>query len=64
MVEVGYFNVGIRRREKQEARDRDEFLIANGQADGHEIGRQNGLFSSLARAQVRLVARQAEIHIA
>lgn len=64
MVEVGYFNVGARRREKQKARDRDELLIANGQADGHEVGRQNGLFSSLDRAQVRLVARQAEIHIA
>lgn len=63
MVEVGYFNVEARRREKQEARDRDQLLIANGQADGHEIGRQNGLFSSLDRARVRLVERQAEIHI-
>jgi hypothetical protein len=63
MVEVGYFNVVDRRRAKQEARDRDESLIANGQADGRAIGRQNGLFSSLDRAQVRLVARQAEIHI-
>lgn len=63
MVEVGYFNVEARRREKQEARDRDELLIASGQADGHEIGRQNGLFSSLDRAQVRLVERQADIHI-
>jgi hypothetical protein len=64
MAEVGYFNVEVRRREKQKARDRDELLIANGQVHGHEVGRQNGFFSSLNRAQVRLVARQAEIHIA
>jgi hypothetical protein len=64
MVEIGYFDVEARRREKQSARDRDGFLIADGQANGHEIGRQNGFFSSLNRAQVRLVQRQAEIHIA
>ena len=46
MVEVGYFNVMDRRREKQEARDRDEHLIASGQVEPQEIAQRNGLFSA------------------
>jgi len=58
MVEVGYFNVEDRRREKQEARDRDEYLIANGLADPQDIARRNGLFSALNPSQVQLVQRR------
>jgi hypothetical protein len=63
MVEVGYFNVEARKREKQEARFRDERLIVSGQASAQEVGRRNGLFSSLSPARVRIVQRQAEIRI-
>ena len=64
MVEVGYFNVMDRRREKQESRDRDERLIASGQADPQEIAQRNGLFSPLDPSQARLVQRRAEVRVA
>lgn len=64
MVEVGYFNVMDRRREKQEARDRDERLIASGQVDPQHIALHNGLFSALSPSQVRLVQRRAEVRVA
>jgi hypothetical protein len=63
MVQVGYFNVEARRREKQEARDRDERLMASGQIDAQEIARRNGLFSGLDSSQARLIQRRAEIRI-
>jgi hypothetical protein len=62
MAQVGYFNVEARRREKQEARDRDQHLIANGQLSAHQVSQQNGLFSALDPSQVRLVQRRAGIH--
>jgi hypothetical protein len=64
MYEVGYFSVAARRREKQEARDRDERLIACGQADPQQIAHRNGLFSALDPSQVRLVQRRCQIRIA
>ena len=64
MVEIGYFNPEDRRREKEEARDRAEFLIVSGQLSSQQINEQNGFFSALNPSQVRLVQRQAEIHIA
>jgi hypothetical protein len=64
MVEVGYFDVVDRRREKQEARDRDEYLIASGQADPQYIAQRNGLFSALDPSQVQLVQRRAAVRIA
>jgi hypothetical protein len=63
VVEVGYFNVMDRRREKQEARDRDAYLIASGQVDPQEIARRNGLFSALNPSQVRLVQRRVEVRV-
>jgi hypothetical protein len=64
VVEVGYFNVMDRRREKQEARDRDEQLIASGQADPQQIAQRNGLFSALDPSQARIVQRRAEVRAA
>jgi len=64
MVEVGYFNVMDRWREKQEARDRDERFIVSGQAEPKEIAQRNGLFSPLDPSQARLVQRRAEVRIA
>jgi hypothetical protein len=64
MAEFGYFDVEGRRREKQEARDRDEYLIANGLADPHHIAQRNGLFSALDPSQVQIVQRRAEVRIA
>lgn len=64
MIEVGYFNVADRRREKQAARDRDEHLIASGQVSPQEIARRNGLFSALNPAQVRIIRRRAEVRVA
>lgn len=64
MLEVGYFNVMDRRREKQEARDRDQHLIASGQADPQQIAQCNGLFSALHPSQVQLVQRRAEVCVA
>ena len=65
MIEVGYFNVAVfRRREKQAARDRDEYLIASGQVSPQEIARRNGLFSAPDLLQVRLVQRRAEVRAA
>jgi hypothetical protein len=63
MYEVGYFSVADRRSEKREARDRDEHLIVSGQASPQEISQRNGMFSSLAPSQVRLVQRRAEIRV-
>jgi hypothetical protein len=62
MVKIGYFDVEDRRREKEEARDRAEFLIVSGQLSSQQ--EQNGFFSALNPSQVRLVQRQAEIHLA
>jgi hypothetical protein len=59
MAKAGYFNVQARRREKQESRDRDERLIANGQA--RRVDRRNGFFSVLDPSKVRLVRRRDEI---
>jgi hypothetical protein len=64
MVEIGYFNVAERRREKQESRDRDERLIASGEANPQQIAQQNGLFSALSPSQARLVHRCIEVHAA
>jgi hypothetical protein len=59
MAKVGNFSVRARRREKQKARDRDERLIAHGQA--MQVARRNGFFSALDPSKVRLVRRRAEI---
>jgi hypothetical protein len=64
MVEIGYFDAEARRREKEEARDRAEFLIVSGQFSSQQVNEQNGFFSALNPSQVRLVQRQAEIRIA
>ena len=59
MAQNGYFSVEARRREKQEARNRDEYLIASGQADPHHLAQRNGLFSALHPSQARIVQRRA-----
>jgi hypothetical protein len=64
MPQIGYFNAAARQREKQDARDRDERLIASGQADPQQVGQRNGLFSALHPSQARIVQRRAAIHIA
>ncbi len=64
MAQNGYFSVAARRREKQEARERDERLIASGQVAPQQIALRNGLFSALSPSQARLVQRRAEICVA
>jgi len=64
MVEVGYFDVKLRQREKQEARERDERLIASSKASPQQIGQWNGLFSALRPSQARIVQRRAEVRVA
>ena len=60
MAQNGYFSVEARRREKQEARDHDEYLIASGQAHPHHLAQRNGLFSALHPSQARIVQRRAQ----
>jgi hypothetical protein len=62
--QIAYFNASARQREKQEARDRDERLIARGQVASQQIAQRNGLFSALHPSQARLVQRRAEVRIA
>ena len=64
MPKVGYFNVEARRREKQAARERDEFLMSSGQVSPQQIGQHNGLFSSLDPAHARIVRRRAPVRVA
>lgn len=60
-VEIGYFSEAARRREKPEARDRDERLIASGEVNAEEIARRNGLFSTLDFSRARIVRRRVPI---
>ena len=55
IVPDGYFNVAERRREKQEARDRDERLLASGEVTAEELNKRNGFFSALDFSQARIV---------
>jgi hypothetical protein len=64
MVPKGYFSVAARKREKQEARERDERLIASGQLSPQQVARRNGLFSALDPAKVRIVRRRADFRVA
>ena len=64
MSQIGFFSVAARRREKQEARDRDEYLIASGQAAPRQVAQRNGLFSAFHPSQARIVQRRASVHIA
>jgi hypothetical protein len=64
MRQIGYFNAAARQREKQDARDRDEHLIASGQFSPQQIAQHNGMFSGLNPSQVRLVQRRAEVRVA
>jgi hypothetical protein len=59
MARNGSFNPAVRAREKQQARERDERLIASGQVSRQELARQNGFFSALDRSKVRIVRRRA-----
>jgi hypothetical protein len=63
VAEIGYFNSADRWREKQEARDHDERLIASGQAAPQQIAEKNGLFSAFDPSQAKLVHRRIEIHL-
>jgi hypothetical protein len=64
MVPSGYFSVAARKREKQEARERDERLIASGQASPQQVAKRNGLFSALDPSKARIVRRRAKIRVA
>jgi hypothetical protein len=63
MAPNGYFNVAARNREKQEARDRDESLIASGHASPQQIAERNGFFSALDPSAVRVVQWRSEVRI-
>jgi hypothetical protein len=64
MVPSGYFSVAARKREKQEARDRDERLMASGQLSSQQVSRRNGFFSALDRSKAKIVRRRAAIRVA
>jgi hypothetical protein len=59
MFEIAYFNVEDRRREKQEARDCDQFLIVNGIVGPQQIAQRNGFFSALNPSHARIIHRSA-----
>jgi hypothetical protein len=61
MASGGYFSVAARKREKKEARARDERLIASGQASAQQVAKRNGLFSALDPSKARIVRRRADI---
>jgi hypothetical protein len=60
MVTTGYFSADQRQREKQEARERDERLIASGRASARQLSERNGFFSALDPSKVRVVRWRAE----
>jgi hypothetical protein len=64
MVANGYFSSAARKREKQEARQRDERLIANGHASPQQVAKRNGLFSALDPSKARIVRRRAPVRVA
>ena len=64
MVPNGYFSLAARKREKQEARERDERLIASGQRSPQQVARRNGLFSALDPSKARIVRRRADARVA
>ena len=55
---VGYFCVAARKREKQKARERDERLMASGQASPQQVAKRNGLFSALDPGKARIIRRR------
>ena len=61
MIPVGYFSGKARQREKQEARDRDERLLASGELSLEQVAEKNGFFSVLDRSQVRVVSWRANL---
>jgi hypothetical protein len=64
MVPSGYFSIAARKREKQEARERDERLIASDQLSPQQIARRNGVFSALDPSKARIVRRRADVRVA
>jgi hypothetical protein len=64
MVASGYFSSAAREREKQEARERDERLIANGKVSADQLAKRNGLFSALDPSKARIVRRRAPVRVA
>jgi hypothetical protein len=58
MVPSGYFSVAARKREKREARERDERFIASGRVSSQEIAKRNSFFSALDPSKVRIIRRR------
>lgn len=63
MIASGYFSSAARKREKQEARKRDERRIADGHVSPQQVARRNGLFSALDPSKARIVQRRAPIRV-
>ncbi len=63
MVPNGHFSVAARNLAKQQARDRDERLIASGQVSAQQVGRRNSLFSALDPRKARIVRHRAEVRL-
>jgi hypothetical protein len=61
MISNGHFSMAARRREKQEARERDERLVASGQESAQQVASRNGLFSALDPSRARIIRRRAPI---
>ena len=57
----GYFDPSERRREKEESRARDEYLIAQGILSENSVAQRNGFFSSLDPAKARIVKRHVRL---
>ena len=54
----GYFNVSERRREKEQARAREERLIAEGVVSAESVAECNGLFSAFDPSRAKIVQRR------
>jgi hypothetical protein len=64
MVPSGHFSVAARVREKQESRERDEYLLACGHISIQQLANRNGFFSALDPSKARIVRRRAEVRVA
>lgn len=47
-----------RAKEKQESRERDERMLANGEITVEELSKRNGFFSALDHFKARIVRRR------
>lgn len=57
MPKAGYYDPIERQREKQLSREQDDHDLLSGAVSREELGKRNGLFSSLDLSTARVVRR-------